>query len=770
MGISNLIILILVIVFNVTRLTSIVIPPNSNSNINYDQDIEKLHQQVQSLIDQSQFNKAEAILDSLIATNPKSYLANYQLGLIYSRKKNCHEQAEVYFQKSIELNRKNPSAYYELGMLYKNGPFPKDNAIRMFTSAIRCYKEFKDAHYQRAMTIMQYNGYVPGLKKLEKLVVLDPDFKDCYQIYIKIGFAFHQFDRMEKFLPKLVQSFPDRPQFQLDMIHVLYRNRKYEIGLQQLQHLKQSYPDFSLALQNFCEARIRFARGEDGLASELYWNSIDHISKESEANEIFTDIIFLVTNEEYEEYVSSSMVQKKSFFYRFWKSRDLTLTTSFNERLPEHYQRLRYAQKQCRRYPDKEFLNFFFEDFAEPLHRIMAPDIVRFGTTKGSKNQQQIDDLGIIYIRHGKPDAFATYIPEGGGIIKTNVSWCYFAQKDMPKMIFHFIFEEADGYRLEVYPTYPQERWTLDARYLSSFKTGQLAFENMETIARGTATETSNFEPELKPFEIPFSCYSFKGEGKKEAVYLCYQFPREALPEVENENSCQLHQQIILFNGDWEEVDRFDTTASFDAPESIVTKVPMHKYRWSLTSGHYFLGMKMTNMQSKREGHLRFGFQVPSSYGAELKLSVIILGNSSDNSVAVLNQKLGQSAAPMLAPLIDRQFRIDEPILAYFEIYNLELDHDGETKYSIQFKISQREKHRSTIQSVFSRMKAIFKTEKFAEMTIADEFSGNSHDEFISRSFLLAEATPGLYEISIDVVDDNAKTQITRRIDFVIKD
>jgi hypothetical protein len=120
MGISNQkLILILIIATNVAKFTPAIVPINRNSNTNFNQAIEKLHSQVQSLIDQSQLVKAEAMLDSILAFNPKSYLANYQLSLIYWQKKNCYKEAPTLDARYLFLVRKDSTDWNSRFRSYK---------------------------------------------------------------------------------------------------------------------------------------------------------------------------------------------------------------------------------------------------------------------------------------------------------------------------------------------------------------------------------------------------------------------------------------------------------------------------------------------------------------------------------------------------------------------------------------------------------------------------------------------------------------------------
>lgn len=729
--------------------------------------IDSLHIVAQKLIDQSEFKNAEAILNTIMAKKPDSPLAYFQLGLIYSQKKDNHKQAENYFKKAIELNKKYAEAFYELGKLYKNGPFLKNDAIRMFDNAIRYDNNLKDAYFQRAMTIMQYNSYIAGHKKLEDLIIMDPDFQNCYNIYLKIGTAFHQFNNMIKFLKTLISAYPKRPLYQLDLINILYRDEKYEDALEKLDQFKITYPDYSASLLNIFEARILFALGQDSLATESYWKGINNISTHKEANDVFSDIVYLVTNEEYDQYINASSIeQKKKIFHTFWKSRDPTLTTAFNERLPEHYQRLCYVRKHNKRYPSVEFLSFILNDFSEPLERVIPLTIEKFGLTKGTKYNREIDDQGIIYIRHGKPDAFATFIDKKAS---NNVSWCYYARNNgRPKMIFHFYFKGEDGWLLELMPRYPQERESLDARYLSKFKFSQLAHENIQSIALATSTETCNYEPKYEQFDIPFISYNFKGKNNNEDVYFFYNIPKEALLDTTCEAPYNLRKEIVIFNSEWDEIKRIEKTDSFSKLIQSFDKELIQKHQFALKSGQYFLGMKLTNEQTQKEGHLRLGLLIPSHNTPGLKLTNIFLGNVYDNESNLDNHKFEHSIASILVPNVGKQFKMNDPILIYFEIYNLKLNENIETIFSISLTITQLKKYKSTLKNIFNSIKQIFIDESMYQMAIQDDYSGNNTDEFISRAILLSDYSPGIYELSIAAFDKVSNTKLTRKVNFEI--
>ena len=54
------------------------------------------------------------------------------------------------------------------------------------------------------------------------------------------------------------------------------------------------------------------------------------------------------------------------------------------------------------------------------------------------------------------------------------------------------------------------------------------------------------------------------------------------------------------------------------------------------------------------------------------------------------------------------------------------------------------------------------------QITVQDDYSGNTPDEFITRSVVLPDYIPGEYELEINILDKIARTMIVKKVDFKI--
>jgi len=106
----------------------------------------------------------------------------------------------------------------------------------------------------------------------------------------------------------------------------------------------------------------------------------------------------------------------------FWVGRDAAEGRAAGERLTEHYRRLGYAQRQFRLVSPRR--QYTLEPFRSP--------------------QTELDDRGVIYIRHGEPDDRARLVaPE----VDPNESWLYV--RPGGNLLFHFVARgDVQDYKL----------------------------------------------------------------------------------------------------------------------------------------------------------------------------------------------------------------------------------------------------------------------------------------------------------------------------------
>ena len=112
----------------------------------------------------------------------------------------------------------------------------------------------------------------------------------------------------------------------------------------------------------------------------------------------------------------SSGPARAAWLATFWERRDVTEARDPGERLAEHYRRWFYAERNFRL-----------------VSRHRHYDV----TEQYRTGQSELDDRGIVYLRHGPPDRRASYIASDS--VEPNESWLYRRPPPDRDLIFHFV-------------------------------------------------------------------------------------------------------------------------------------------------------------------------------------------------------------------------------------------------------------------------------------------------------------------------------------------
>lgn len=177
------------------------------------------------------------------------------------------------------------------------------------------------------------------------------------------------------------------------------------------------------ALASLEVARTLFRMGAPGApgapaeAVDRYWAGVDLLDTDSTAAQYYADLEIIVQPAEEEEWRSIDAHACREWLRRFWAVRDAAAGTRPGERLVEHYRRRQVALEKFR---------------LVSLHRHYgAGDIVT------SPRPYPFDDRGLVYIKHGEPDARAVFVHAGA---EANETWAYDVGNE--RLVFHFVARE----------------------------------------------------------------------------------------------------------------------------------------------------------------------------------------------------------------------------------------------------------------------------------------------------------------------------------------
>ena len=147
-------------------------------------------------------------------------------------------------------------------------------------------------------------------------------------------------------------------------------------------------------------ARLRFQEGNRLAAESEYWKAINDLRAGLGSAILFEDLKYVLSDPELEYYNAlDSISQRRDFFRSFWNFRNPSLALKVNVRLQEHIRRYTFAEQYY------EFYGF--------RNRFNNPDFLgelRF--PKAFALNQELNDMGLIYLRQGQPDDILRATPE----------------------------------------------------------------------------------------------------------------------------------------------------------------------------------------------------------------------------------------------------------------------------------------------------------------------------------------------------------------------
>ena len=131
--------------------------------------------------------------------------------------------------------------------------------------------------------------------------------------------------------------------------------------------------------------------------------------------------------------------------------------------------------------------------------------------------------------------------------------------------------------------------------------------------------------------------------------------------------------------------------------------------------------------------------------------------------------RLRIKAASRLFPLPSRTYKAGQPVVIYYEVYDLKIDDFGQTKYRVDYRITPREGKLSGVQ-VLRALGRLLGIEEKAVVTISYERTGTASDEYNYLEIDPGESKPGRYEIAVAITDLNGEQIAEKTVTFFIRE
>lgn len=715
--------------------------------------IRQLLSRAQTAFLEDQLDEAEELYLKVLDLQEKNASARLGLGRIELERKNAAE-ARKHFERILAFEPENMAAHYYLGIVFRELGLVRrffnllvslvaqtdwQKSSDQFSWVITRDSLYEDVLYQHA-TLLAYQGnYIDAIEMGRTQIRLHPTLVSAQLGLFKLYKIYAENEQPIKSLEWLrAQSTEIATYYTGEILRRYNRLDDAESVFRGLLRLKLDLPLQPIYLSL---AKIYYKRQMPDTAEQFYWRALNETSSLQGIHFMFEDLKYILNDEELRAYARLSSLQKKGMFFRsFWLDRNPTPGATTNDRLTEHYRRLLYAEERHRFYGV----------------RIMYNNPDRMGELRLPRAyylNQEFNDQGLIYMRHGAPNEVQSLGGEGVG---ANESWLYQSTPTRPQMIFHFVMEKSLGgnWQLTALPSDPRIWEKLiewDSRFFSMLNAesdierqryqSEIAFEERSAISAALSTEHHTWREEIKPFNLTAAIDAFRGASDRALLDISYAVPLAVLAKEIQDSAriIRIMTNITVSRAGHPEVaSETDTLSVLVSARSAGAVI--HLFRTTVPIDTYTVRLHLRPDGTNLVGEWRQTKVIPNFASSDFMLSDIqfLLPSPSKAKLDIQGIKVGPSP-----------FRIyprNKPIYAYFSMYGLVKDNFGKTAYDIEYTLSPE-----------SSLKEKAKTKRAFNMG-ADE----SASELLTLD--VGDLDSGSYLLTVAVTDRKSGRVATRSV------
>lgn len=510
-------------------------------------------------------------------------------------------------------------------------------------------------------------------------------------------------------------------------------------------------------------ARVYYALDLPLIAQSFVRQAIQSISSEIEAGFVLEDFKYILTDEELAAYFDiSESTDYISFFNRVLISRDPIRSQQVDERMQEHYRRLFLAEKRYAYYASREAYRVMNN---VRMDRMADHDFPTAYWLNG-----ELGDKGLIYLRHGDPQDVARSLSEGTPFIE---SWRY----RNPNLDFHF--EGMTGLS-ELIPTLPLDISVLEARenwggnyarlaLAVRRRDGQLGLdrsnmnkmdlmvfnnelfdESLEDVSDGLTSDRHQWAAGMRHFDVQQFLASFRGPDGKTHVELHYAIPLGFISKSLEPRPERMALSIGMALEDtlWQRVESslVERQVRTTNDESVAA---VDFSRLTVAPDSYHVSFHARIKDTEWVGAYQFDYEVPDYTSNELAMSDLLPAidiRPAENEGVFVRNGLYVQANP------GRGFRKANPMYVYFEVYNLTLGSEDQTRYEIRYTL---QKHRE------KKRRRLFRRSNDPVLSLTFERSGTDRMAFEYGSIDMQSVDAGVYDLIVTVRDVHTDATVT---------
>jgi len=720
----------------------------------------------ESLFRTGNFDDAIKVYENILKLNAYDTVALKQLGRMAYLMEDWGMLKE-YCNKIAQYDQSNTWANYYLGIAYREtGKFKAsllrkrdwDKSQNYFEKVLKGDSLYSDVLYQYAILWRYREKYPQTLFLAHRQIELKPDLT---RPQVKI-FRFYRYFVTHQDL-QAIQDWSKQHSW-LQARYALGEKWRRQGELDRADSLFQKilldHADMSLSPVLLSQVRILTEKGQFKKADSCFWAAVRQIRDQVDADLVMEDLKYLLTDEEWGIYISLYAVSSlQKFIQNFWMKRNPLPAAEWNVRLIEHYKRLNEAEKY---YEYDGFRGWFMDP--DPLSYLTYP-LTR-------ELNQEFNDKGLIFIRHGKPDETAVTVGEE---IPVNESWLYYQSSFHPRMTFHFIIgKPGNDWRFAPFITNPamlEDRLTWGNIYYQLLRADpleilqyqqEMADMSQQSVTYALTTDRHSWKDKLKPLDLHLAIHTFRGKDGNTLIELSYEIPPpsefESIPE--NLNSTQILYTIglVVFNRDLNEMIRKRDTLNLELGRDSSY---LDLYRFTLSPDSYLVGFHVEPRDLDYLGGYRFRFGVDNYADSALQMSQIQL--STDIRSTIDSSKFVKNGL-FIRPNPAASFSRNNLMYSYMEVYHLNTNAEGKSLFSIEYNLT----HKNPKKRGFTNLFGLLGGGKPSSISIQNEREsiGESSVEYIA--FDVSNLQTGNYELTITLEDELSGKKTDRQTNLIL--
>ncbi len=705
--------------------------------------------------------QAIATLESLAKVHPDSAILYSMLGQMEFQNGKL-EKARDWFKKAEKQSSDDLTVVYYLALCYREtGKYKAlimrkndwDKSESYFQFVANKAPAFQQTFYQWAV-LERYRGhYGKAVELAERQLALTPGNPKSHLGLNAILDLFLEYNDPTEWFDKRKDRWSEY--FKAEYLR---RQGDFEAA-ESLLHALIHKPDtrFSIIPIYLSLARVYAQNDKASQIGHIWEQILANLKTSIDVALLFDDMKYIFSDKELDTFSRIyNLNEIRRFFSHFWKRRNPIPAAPENMRLAEHFERMAIVEEKYR-----------FDGFRIWFNNPDKLQYLHFPQSFGLNDQ--FNDKGLIYLRHGEPHERAMDVGPG---MPTNESWLYYANGTLPKLMFHFFIDEnAVGNNWRLTAQLPRalmpSRLTWDHIFqriytgsdmeVIQFK-NELAEKSKHDVWIGLDTDRHTWQKQITPLEIPFYIAAFQDsvQVRREFYYglPVSSWQKDSIDVVE----FALVVQDTLLNTVFKQ--RFDfhmqrlasrTDTSGFWTDQIDFVGPAEKYRYNV-----YVRAKNT---FRMEGY-SFYHHPPSNWKrlslSDIELATDILEQPSES---VFNKD-----SLTVIPNPRRVVKRGTPFYIYYEIYNIPSENKGSVDYTLEYHFTRLKSNQTNI---FSTIWGWFASSE--EQTL--KIDRNSYDPVSIEymAFDLGDRKTGEYELSITAQIANSEKKAEKSITFELR-